>query len=180
MWLALSSIVLGTAIGSNVLALSLTGSFKVASRQSPLTPSGTLHSEPSQPEMVLRQCRTRASCRALWSGRHGTNTERKPGTDAGLPVLALYADQTDAYIRGEHYHAGYQQSIVTVSGHSCARSLAPVGATPAPCRTTAPGVRVIPSRRRAAGTPARAADTRTLCLHPSRHPPARVRNAELG
>ena len=46
MWLALSSIVLGTAIGSNVLALWLTG------------------------------------------------------------------------IRGEHYHAGYQQSIVTVSGHS--------------------------------------------------------------
>jgi hypothetical protein len=33
-------------------------------------------------------------------------------------LLALYADQTDAYIRGEHYHAGYQQSIVTVSGHS--------------------------------------------------------------
>jgi hypothetical protein len=33
-------------------------------------------------------------------------------------LIALYADQTDAYIRGEGYHAGHQQSIVTVSGHS--------------------------------------------------------------
>jgi hypothetical protein len=56
-------------------------------------------------------------CRAVWSGRHGTNTKEKPGTMPGF-LLALYADQTDAYIRGEHYHAGYQQSIVTVSGHS--------------------------------------------------------------
>src|ERR1700731_2085500 len=39
--------------------------------------------------MVLRQCRTRASCRALWSGRHGTNTKEKPGTDAGLPACTL-------------------------------------------------------------------------------------------
>src|SRR5580692_5804793 len=47
----------------------------------------------------------------------GQTRKRSPALMPGF-LLALYADQTDAYIRGEHYHAGYQQSIVTVSGHS--------------------------------------------------------------
>jgi hypothetical protein len=85
MWLALSSIVLGTAIGCNVLALWLTGSFeRVAGRQSPLTPSGTLHSEPSQPEMVLRQCRTRAGAARRALAGTGQTRKRSPALMPGF------------------------------------------------------------------------------------------------
>jgi hypothetical protein len=53
MWLALSSIVLGAAIGFNVLALWLTGIFESRRpAQSPLAPSGTLQSEPGQPQAI--------------------------------------------------------------------------------------------------------------------------------
>jgi hypothetical protein len=111
MWLALSSIVLGTAIGCNVLALWLTGSFeRVAGRQSPLTPSGTLHSEPSQPEMVLRQCRTRAGAARRALAGTGQTRKRSPALMPGF-LHALYADQTDAYTRGEHYHAGINNRL---------------------------------------------------------------------
>jgi hypothetical protein len=35
-----------------------------------------------------------------------------------LPGFLLCTRTNDAYIRGEDEHAGHQQSIVTVSGHS--------------------------------------------------------------
>jgi hypothetical protein len=38
-----------------------------------------------------------------------------PETHAGMPARTR---TNDAYIRGEDDHAGHQQSIVTVSGHS--------------------------------------------------------------
>ena len=66
--------------------------------------------------MVLRQCRTRAGTARRGLAGTGQTRKRSPALMPGF-LLALYADQGRLHPRTGH-HAGHQQSIVTVSGHS--------------------------------------------------------------